>query len=49
MGRFAARGGAARRTYTFAMVTNAAALQAITEGPDGTAGRLEHGQDRSST
>ena len=36
------RAVASASDYTFAMVTNAAAIQAITEGPRGTAGRTEH-------
>ena len=39
------RAVASASDFTFAMVTNAAAIAAITEGPDGIAGGLERGQN----
>ena len=39
------RAVASASDYTFAMVTNAAAIQAITEGPDGLLAGLERRQD----
>ena len=45
VGRLAPRGVPRRRTSTFVMVTNSAALEAVANGPDGIARRPRPGQD----